>query len=184
MKPVFAGLSIIALAAINPIAAAVLSLYLILEDLAGWATGKKSAIGTTFDILGEKFEGLVQWADSINKMFGDTLRIMREIIKVAANPAFMGKEHGEILREKFFNKYHKYPEEVFGFSPNTPYPTTNPMSNALDMNKPKNSMANVNAQQTINQNNYNSFDSKNLLPASKILNDYLWATSMQADGRP
>lgn len=122
------GLAIMAF--VNPALAGVTALILLLEDLAVWAMGGKSFIGTTIEIAGDKL-----------------------------------KELGDFLRG--------------GGLPNQGGNKT--MQTASAMAGGGGGMANINSQRTITQNNYNSFDSKNLLPVTTKLNNDLWNASMQVD---
>lgn len=60
-----AALALAILTYFNPVIGALTAVYLILEDIAVWATGGKSFLGTTFDIMGDKLKSV---GDFFNNM--------------------------------------------------------------------------------------------------------------------
>ena len=169
-------------AAFSPVTAAVWGLYLVLEDLAVWAMGGKSFFGTTFDIAGEKLKELGDWLGKGLAGAGSALN--------EAGKAF----------ETFFSHlgswWSKLPQNLQNFLGGTPggkaitdmYNRMNQsafatpssaMDNAVAMNTP-NAMANLNNQQTVNQNNYMSFGSTDAQPVAQKINDLAFAM-MQVD---
>lgn len=60
-----AALALAILTYFNPVIGALTAVYLILEDIAVWATGGKSMLGTTFDIMGDKLKSV---GDFFNNM--------------------------------------------------------------------------------------------------------------------
>lgn len=60
-----AALALAILTYFNPVIGVLTAVYLILEDIAVWATGGKSFLGTTFDIMGDKLKSV---GDFFNNM--------------------------------------------------------------------------------------------------------------------
>lgn len=60
-----AALALAILTYFNPVIGVLTAVYLILEDIAVWATGGKSFLGTTFDIIGDKLKSV---GDFFNNM--------------------------------------------------------------------------------------------------------------------
>lgn len=129
-----AGLALAILTYFNPVIATLTALYLILEDIAVWATGGKSFFGTTFDLMGEKFKELNNYIDEQTRVWGGLLKTLREITSIIFNPANTGQKHGEWLRSKF--------DDLIGNNFKT--------------------MGNLNNTNTVNQTNY--FNSTGAMP--------------------
>jgi len=122
------GLAIMAF--VNPALAGVTALMLLLEDLAVWAMGGKSFIGTTIEIAGDKLKELGDWLGG------------RGLPAMANN--------------------------------------NNTMRTASAMAGGGASSANLNNNQTINQDNYISFNSPDAAPVARKITDLTFAY-MQVD---
>lgn len=68
-KGAIAALALAITTYFSPVIGVVTALYLLLEDIAVWATGGKSMLGTTFDKMGEFFKGnkFAEFMTNLNK---------------------------------------------------------------------------------------------------------------------
>lgn len=178
LKGVLAAFALAVIAAFNPVIAAITSLYLIIEDLAVWKAGGKSAIGTLVGDLGDgggKFAPGTMVGNagaSFGAGIGDWL-----MDKVGV------KGHGEQLQKMIQNaqKGMSYDEALKN--------STQPQSNLNDKeslidNTTKISSGGTSAQishaQNMTQTNYMSFGSPEAVPIAQKANDLMFAM-MQVD---
>lgn len=165
------GLAVLAF--VNPGLAGLTALVLLLEDIAVWAMGGKSFIGTTMEIAGDKLKQLGDW--------------------LAGGFKDVGKNLGSALNNfgTFFDglksKWDSLPERLKYWlgggnvgQPNTSAPSDNKISSAMAGGGA--AIANLNHTQTINQDNYISFATPEAHPVARKINDLTFA-AMQVDWR-
>jgi hypothetical protein len=158
------------MAFVNPSLAGLTALVLILEDLAVWAMGGKSFLGTTMEIAGDKLKELGDWlANGFKGIGGDLGEALGnfgkffESLKNTWNGLDDGLKHwlsgGNVGQ------------------PTMPAIGQNTIQTASAMAGGGLSSANLSNQQTVNQNNYMSFGSADAQPIAKKITDLAFTFS-------
>lgn len=162
------GLAIMAF--VNPALFGLTTLVLLLEDLAVWAMGGKSFLGTTMEIAGDKLKEFGNWFASGFSGIGDNL----------------GKALGNFSNffDSLKSKWDSLPDKLKywlgGGDVGQPSGGQSTMRTVSAMAGGGGGIANLNHQQTVNQNNYMSFGTPEAQPVAQKINDLTFA-AMQVD---
>jgi hypothetical protein len=161
---------------LNPALAGVLALVLLLEDLAVWAMGGKSFLGTTMEIAGEKLKELGNWlANGFKGIGGDLSEALSNFGKFfeSLKNTWNGLDDG--LKHWLSGGNIGQPTMPMGGGI-TGVPQ-NTLKTASAMAGGGLSSANLSNQQTVNQNNYMSFGSADAQPVAKKITDLAFTFS-------
>lgn len=158
------GLAVLAF--VNPGLAGLAALVLLLEDIAVWAMGGKSVIGTTMEIAGGKLKELGDWLAGGFKNVGKNL-------DNALN-------NFSTFFDGLKSKWDSLPERLKHWlgggdvgQPNVNAPSNNKVASAMAGGGAGN--ADLSHTQTINQDNYISFGTPEAHPVAKKITDLAFA---------
>lgn len=173
------GLAIMAF--VNPGLAGLTALVLILEDLAVWAMGGKSFLGTTMEIAGDKLKELGNWlANGFKGIGGDLSEALSnfgkffESLKNTWNGLDDGLKHW-LSGGNVGQPVMPMGGGITGVPPSGAVQNTLKTASAMAGGGLSN--ANLNNQQTVNQNNYMSFGSADAQPVAKKITDLAFTFS-------